>query len=101
MIKGGGSMKNVAVQICKMKESSGNEQFFCRFVRVDVKDHTSVFEHNCFQTKHFSKEECLERAWFTASFMARWVGCKMDEVQLVGFDEDEKSYITKCLTIHV
>jgi len=31
--------------------------------------------------------------------MARWVGCKMDEVQLVGFDEDEKSYITKCLAV--
>jgi hypothetical protein len=93
-------MKNVKVQITKMVESSGNIQFFSRMIRTDAKGLAGTLEYSCHQTKHHSKEECLSRAWFDASFLVRWVGCQMSDVDLRGFDEDEESFIKTCLSIH-
>ena len=86
------------VHICKMEESSGNKQFFVQLVRTDEKSHGSVLDYNCFQTKHFDKNECLERAWFSASMLARFAGLtSMDEVLLYNFTEEETEIIKKAL----
>lgn len=91
-------LDNVEVCICKMSESSGNEQFYVRLHRTDEKAHGSVLEHDCFQTKNLDKKQCLERAWFTASFMARFCGLSsMDEVVLQGFNDEETAIIKKAL----
>ena len=81
-----------------MKESSGNEQFYLRLVRTDEKAHGSVLEYECFQTKHLEKQVCLERAWFSASMVARFAGLSsMDEVNLQGFNEEEAEMIKKAM----
>lgn len=86
------------VHICKREESSGNEQFFVRLSRTDEKTHGSILEYNCFQTKHLEKKECLDRAWFSASMVARFVGLSsMDEVILQNFTVEETDIIKKAL----
>lgn len=90
---------NIKVQITKMVESSGNIQFFSRMIRTDVKGLVGTLEYSCHQTKHHSKEECLSRAWFDASFLARWIGCQMENVELIRFDPDEEEYIKTCMSI--
>lgn len=91
-------LDNVEVAICKMKESSGNEQFYVRMQRTDEKTHGSNLEYECFQTKHLDKKECLERAWFSTSMLARFCGlASMDEVKLINFDEEETAIIKKAL----
>ena len=88
----------LAVNICKMSESSGNDQFYVNLVRTDEKKHGSKLNYSCFQTKHFSHQECLERAWFTASMLARFCGLSsMDEVKLIKFTDDETIAIKKAL----
>ena len=89
---------NLQVSICKLVESSGNEQFYVRLVRTDEKSHGSILEYDCFQTKHLSKEECLSRAWFSASIVARFCGLSsMDEVNLYNLSEDEIVLIKKAM----
>lgn len=91
-------LDNVEVTICKMSESSGNEQFYVRLVRTDEKEHGSVLEYYCFQTKTLDKTQCLERAWFSASMVARFAGLSsMDEVKLQGFSEEETAIIKKAM----
>lgn len=91
-------LDNVEVSICKMKESSGNEQFYLRLVRTDQKFHGSNLDYECFQTKHLDKKECLERVWFSASMLARFCGLSsMDEVILIGFTEEETETLKKAL----
>lgn len=81
-----------------MSESSGNEQFYVRLVRTDEKEHGSVLEYYCFQTKTLDKTQCLERAWFSASMVARFAGLSsMDEVKLQGFSEEETAIIKKAM----
>ena len=96
-------LKDVSVRILKMKESSGNEQFFIQLVRNDIKGgfgSCNHLEHSCWQTKDFKKEECLSRAWFDASFLARFVGLEtMDEVLLVGLDESEEKTLKSSLAL--
>lgn len=93
-------LDNLEVVICKMKESSGNEQFYLRLVRTDEKTHGSILEYECFQTKHLAKEECLKRAWFSASMVARFCGLSsMEEVILQGFTDEETDIIKKALYI--
>lgn len=93
-------LDNVEVHICKMKESSGNEQFFVRLARSDDKEHGSILEYDCFQTKHLDKDECLKRAWFSSGMVARFCGLSsMDEVKLVGFNNDETTFIKQALYI--
>ena len=88
----------LAVNICKMSESSGNDQFYVNLVRTDEKKHGSTLNYNCFQTKHFSHQECLERAWFTASIVARFCGLSsMDEVNLYNLSDDEIVLIKKSM----
>lgn len=84
----------VDVQIIKMRESSGNEQFFVRQVRNDSQSGRlsmrGTLVHSCWQTKHLDKAKCLSRAWFDASFVAGFVGLgSMDEVILIGLDDEE------------
>lgn len=84
----------VDVQIIKMRESSGNEQFFVRQVRNDNQSGRlsmrGVLMYSCWETKHLDKAKCLSRAWFDASFVAGFVGLgSMDEVILIGLDDDE------------
>lgn len=91
-------LDNLEVSICKMNESSGNEQFYVRLVRTDEKAHGSILEYDCFQTKHLEKKECLERAWFSASMVARFCGLSsMEEVVLHGLSEEETETIKKSL----
>lgn len=91
-------LDNVEVSICKMEESSGNEQFYVRLCRTDEKKHGSILEYDCFQTKHLEKEECLNRAWFSASMLARFAGLEsMEEVKLIRLTEEETNIIKKAL----
>lgn len=91
-------LEHLEVSICKMKESSGNEQFFVRLLRTDEKCHGSTLEYACFQTKHLDKTECLERAWFSTSMLARFCGLSsMEEVTLTGFTDEETDIIKKAL----
>ena len=91
-------LDNLEVSICKMKESSGNEQFYVRMARTDEKTHGSILEYECFQTKHLDKKECLERAWFSTSMLARFCGLSsMEEVILRGFTDEETEIIKKAL----
>lgn len=86
------------VRICKMEESSGNKQFFVQLVRTDEKFHGAVLDYNCFQTKHFDKNECLDRAWFSASMLARFAGLQsIDEVLLYNLTDEETETIKKAL----
>ena len=93
-------LENVAVTICKMSESSGNEQFFVNLVRTDEKQHGSTLSYECFQTKSLDKKECLERAWFSASMVARFCGLSsMDDVILEYLTDEEKEIIKKAIYI--
>ncbi len=97
-------LEDVSVRILKMKESSGNEQFFIQLIRTDIKGgffSTNHLDHSCWQTKDFKKEECLSRAWFDASFLARFVGLEsMEEIVLVGIDEDEEKTLKESLALN-
>ena|ERR1044071_972917 len=91
-------LNDVEVKIVKMKESSGNEQFFVRLVRTDEVQSISsvhgILEYNCWQTKTVDKNTCLKNAWFCASLLARFAGLtSMEEVKLCNFDEEEKTLI--------
>jgi len=91
-------LDNVEVSICKMKESSGNEQFYVRLDRTDEKLHGSTLEYDCFQTKHLDKEECLKRAWFSAGMLARFCGLSsMEEVVLKNLTDEETKTIKEAL----
>lgn len=91
-------LDNLEVSICKMSESSGNKQFYVNLVRTDEKKHGSTLNYDCFQTKHLDKKECLERAWFTASMVARFCGLSsMEEVILIGLTDEETEIIKKSL----
>lgn len=91
-------LDHLEVHICKMKESSGNEQFYVRLVRTDEKTHGSILEYDCFQTKHLDKKECLERSWFSASMIARFCGLSsMDEVKILNTTEEETEIIKNAL----
>lgn len=83
-------LDNVEVHILKMKESSGNEQFYIRLIRTDENSHGSILEYDCFQTKHLEKKECLSRAWFSASVVARFAGLSsMEDIILTRMDIEE------------
>lgn len=91
-------LENLEVSICKMEESSGNEQFYVRLFRTDYKSHGSILEYDCFQTKHLNKQECLERSWFSASMVARFCGLSsMDDIILRGMTDEETEILKKSL----
>ncbi|MBC7474042.1 MAG: hypothetical protein H7263_07090 [Candidatus Sericytochromatia bacterium] len=91
-------LDSLEVQICKMSESSGNDQFYVNLVRTDEKKHGSTLNYDCYQTKHLDKKECLERAWFTASMVARFCGLSsMEEIILMGLTDEETEIIKKAL----
>lgn len=96
-----GKMKRLdtlEVRICKMEESSGNKQFYVQLVRTDEKTHGSVLDYDCFQTKHLDKKECLERAWFSSSMLARFAGLSsMDEIVILNFTDEEKETMKNAL----
>ncbi len=91
-------LDNLEVTILKMTESSGNQQFYVRLHRTDEKTHGSALDYDCFQTKNLDHEQCLERAWFSASMLARFCGlASMDEIKLLNFTEEETETIKKAL----
>ena len=99
-------ISEVDLKIVKMIESSGNEQFFVRLVRNDSGDGffgtDNIVEHSCWQTlkNGLPKKECLERAWFDAGFIARFLGLtSYDEIILVGFNEEETKIIKSAKTL--
>lgn len=98
-------LDKVDVEIVKMRESSGNEQFFVRFSRNDNDDvmgNIKKFTFSCFQTlkNNLTREECLSRAWFEAGMAARFVGLKsMSEVKILGITEEEKLIMMETRTL--
>lgn len=89
-------LDNMEVQIVKMYEAAvDNTQYFVRLRRNDVVatsllGSTNVLEYACYQTKHHTKQECLERAWMMASYLVQFVGdTSMDCVKLVNFTDEE------------
>jgi hypothetical protein len=95
----------VDIQIVKMSESSGNDQFFVRMVRNDSESFFSTsgqLAYSCWQTikDELSKEECLARAWFDAGFVARFVGIKsLSEIKVLGLDEEEEKILRSSMTL--
>lgn len=92
------------VQIVKMKESSGNEQFYTRLIRTDSEKKSlfnqATLEHSCWQTKNLKKEDCISRAWFDASYLARFIGLNsMSEVQILGLEDEEIVILKSSLSI--
>lgn len=97
---------NVEVQIVKMRESSGNEQFFVRLSRNDCNGGPTftdgILEHSCWQTlkNNLPKDTCIERAWFDAGFLARFVGLESyDDIVVIGFDEEETKKLKSSMTL--
>ena len=91
----------VYVQICKMVESSGNEQFYVRLRKFkesdDILDTNSMLEYHCFQTMwqrelKRTKEECLNQAWFSASILAKFIGTSKEDVVFTDMPEEEIEY---------
>ncbi len=94
-------IENLQVKITKMSESSGNQQFFVRMVRTDVKGLSGMLEYQCFQTKNIPIDQCLQNAWFAASFLARFVGLNsMQEVILENMTDEEKEILIKSYSLH-
>ena len=98
-------MTNIQLSIYKATESSGNQQFFCRANRLDVKNLqpkdklAALLELACFQTKHLDINECMSRAWFTISYSSRFFGIPMDEIKLINFTKEEEEYTRKQLAL--
>lgn len=97
-------LESVNVSILKMRESSGNEQFFVRLLRNDVEEHEffgkPALDYACWQTKNLDKKECLSRAWFDASHLAGFAGLNsMDDVVLINLDEEEIKVLKKSLAL--
>lgn len=99
-------LEKLDVEIIKMCESSGNEQFFVRLSRndhnEDVLGNIKKFSFACFQTikNNLTREECLSRAWFEAGMAARFVGLKsMSEVKIFGLTEEEKITMMETRTL--
>ncbi len=92
-------IENIQVKITKKTESSGNIQFFVRMFRTDTSGRDSLsgtLEYQCFQTKNEPLDQCLEKAWFAAGFLARFVGfSSMDEVILENILPEEKEILLK------
>lgn len=76
-----------------MKESSGNELFFVRLVKVKddkINMINDCLEIACWQTSDLSKKECLERAWLDASDVAKFLNYNnMDQVELLNMTNEE------------
>lgn len=91
------NMTNVEVQIVRMVESSGNQQFFVRARRLDNKDKSifnlnNLLEYNCFQTNYNGKEipldECIEHAMFSSSYLLKFFGKTVDDLKLINFEKN-------------
>lgn len=97
-------IENIQVKITKMTESSGNIQFFVRMQRTDVSGRdflSGMLEYQCFQTKNIPIDQCLQNAWFAASFLARFVGLNsMQEVILENMTDEEKEILIKSYSLH-
>lgn len=98
-------ISEIEVQILKMNESSGNELFFVRLIRTDNKKEGLFnqvhLDYSCWQTKDLSKTEALERAWFDASFLARFIGLKsMEDVQIHRLNDEEIKILKNSLSIY-
>lgn len=99
-------IEKVDIEVVKMRESSGNEQFFVRFSRNDCGDDffgtTSKLPFACFQTQknNQTREECLSRAWFEVGMAARFVGLEsLSEVIIIGLSDEEKEIMMKTRTL--
>lgn len=99
-------LDKVEVEVVRMRESSGNEQFFVRLTRNDSGQGlfatSGTLTHACFQTQknNLTKEECLSMAWFEAGMVARFVGLKsMSEVVIIGLSEEDKELMMKTRTL--
>lgn len=89
------------VVIIKMKESSGNEQLF---VQLRYKtcgsslDIAKILNYTCHQTMYQRDvirtiEQCLERAWFDASMLSKFISSTKEDVKILGLSEDEMNYM--------
>lgn len=94
----------IDVKIIKMVESSGNEMFFTQLIRNDpdtgILSKNAVLDNSCWQTKNLSRDECLSRVWFDASFLARFVGLNsMDDIILINLNEEEIKVLKNSLSV--
>lgn len=93
---------NMKCQIVKMKESSGNVQYFIQLVnnektsKVGYKSITVM----SFETKYeISEKSCMKKAWFEASRYKNFLNQSMNDIQLVHFETSDIDFITKQLHI--
>lgn len=89
------------VVIIKMKESSGNEQFFVQLRHKGcngILRSCNSLDYHCHQTMVQSNEvntveKCLEHSWFSASMLSRFISSSKEDVVIIGLTEEEINYM--------
>lgn len=88
----------IIVQVVKMKESSGNIQFFGRAFNKITKESLDY----CYaETKNgMSIDECLKMVWFEVGFLARFFGIPNSEIKIYTLGGYEQEFIVKQISIN-
>ena len=91
---------NVEIKIKKMKESSGNQQFYVG--AWDLDKESDLFDSNCLnfschQSKYFDMEtkEPVERATYDAIQLLKFFGKKEEDLVLLGLTEEEEKVVSE------
>lgn len=92
-------MNKYSVEIVRMVESSGNNQFFVYGVD-NTKDNSDIFNSNklnfsCHQSKHydFKNNQPIERATYDAIQLLKFFDLGMDSLLLPELSEIEKEVV--------
>lgn len=92
-------MSTYKVGIVKMKESSGNVQFFVRAVRTDLSESPvemalkGTLEYTCHQTRQgLSIKDCIKRAMFDSGYLLRFFDIKREDLFYANFTDEEIEY---------
>lgn len=90
---------NVEIKIKKMKESSGNQQFYVG--AWDLDKEYDFFDSNslnfsCYQSKHFDMEtkEPVKRATYDAIELLKFFNKRKEDLVLLGLTDEEKEVVS-------
>ena len=89
---------NVEIKIKKMKESSGNQQFFVGVWDLDKEPDffdSNCLNFSCHQSKYFDMEtkEPVSRATCDAIELLKFFDKKKEDLVLLGLTEEEKEVV--------
>lgn len=100
MIKQMPKIENIQIELCYMRESSGNEQIFVRARRKDAPDGKGwaydVLEYECRQTKYgLTLDECIDQAVFSSKSLLDFFGLSKNDLVCCGFTDTMTSQFEK------